>query len=179
MKLREEAFGDDKPIRFQVLRSVLAETYLAIVENIEAENASSGRSDFIRYPRNPPYDPPPVVITRNFEEFKDALKTHGTYMEINVPVDVHPYIHTSTCIPVKEIDGKDWINELPESVLSFLTIKEAAGTSMICRRWRHRQLWLDHIPTRRDLEFNIPNIFGSNYVTPNSKVHIFVKHVPW
>lgn len=70
----------------------LAETYLAIVESIEAENASSGRSDFIRYPRNPPYDPPPVVRTRNFEEFKDALKTHGTYMEINVPVDVHPYI---------------------------------------------------------------------------------------
>ncbi|VVA29744.1 PREDICTED: F-box/FBD/LRR-repeat [Prunus dulcis] len=170
MKLREEAFGDDKPIRFQVLRSVLAETYLAIVENIEAENASSGRSDFIRYPRNPPYDPPPVVITRNFEEFKDALKTHGTYMEINVPVDVHPYIHTSTCIPVKEIDSKDWINELPESVLSFLTIKEAAGTSMICHRWRHRQLWLDYILTRRDLEFNIPNIFGSNYLKCRSSL---------
>lgn len=33
------------------LRSVLAETYLATVENIEAQNASSGRSDFIKFLR--------------------------------------------------------------------------------------------------------------------------------
>lgn len=33
-----------------------------------------------------------VISSNFFEEFKDALKTHGTYMEINVPVDVHPYI---------------------------------------------------------------------------------------
>ncbi|CAB4305288.1 unnamed protein product [Prunus armeniaca] len=99
-----EAFGDDKPIRFQVLRSVLAETYLAIVENFEGENSSSGRSDFIRYPRNPPYDPPPVVITQNFEEFKDALKTHGTYMEINVPVDVHPYVRQRVFLWADDIE---------------------------------------------------------------------------
>ncbi|KAL6287788.1 hypothetical protein ACE6H2_012178 [Prunus campanulata] len=76
-------------------------------------------------------------------------------MEINVPDYVHPYIRQRVFlwadddneVEVTEIESKDWINELPESilsfVLSFLTIKEAAGTSMIYRQWR--QLWLDHV----------------------------------
>ena len=62
-----------------------------------------------------------------------------------------------------EGNGRDWINDLPDSILSsilsLLRIKEAAQTSIICRRWRN--LW----KTARfsNLELDIANIFGSEY----------------
>ncbi|KAL6574349.1 hypothetical protein OROHE_001253 [Orobanche hederae] len=61
-----------------------------------------------------------------------------------------------------EADTKDLINELPSCILShilsFLTIKDAVGTSIVSRYWLHPSL------TRPHLEFDIPNIFGSRYV---------------
>ncbi|KAM5581389.1 FBD-associated F-box protein [Rosa sericea] len=57
--------------------------------------------------------------------------------------------------------GKDWINELPDCILShivsLLRIKDAVETSMVSRQWRY--LW----KTSPNLEFDIPNIFGSKY----------------
>ncbi|PRQ53541.1 putative F-box domain, FBD domain, leucine-rich repeat domain, L domain-containing protein [Rosa chinensis] len=65
---------------------------------------------------------------------------------------------------IAKVEGerKDWIEKLPCSVLSyilsFLTIKDAVGTCMISRQWRH--LWKHPILTRTNLEFDIPNVFG-------------------
>ncbi|PRQ53450.1 putative F-box domain, FBD domain, leucine-rich repeat domain, L domain-containing protein [Rosa chinensis] len=62
-------------------------------------------------------------------------------------------------------ESNDRINELPDcillSILSLLTLKDAVTTSMLCRRWRN--LWKDLWLTKRNLEFDIPNIFGSQY----------------
>ncbi|KAL6143511.1 hypothetical protein ACLB2K_054206 [Fragaria x ananassa] len=63
----------------------------------------------------------------------------------------------------------DWINELPDCILSYilslLTIKDAAETSIVCRRWRN--VW----KTRpSDLVLDIANIFGSMYAPVVAKM---------
>lgn len=83
---------DDRAISFKVTRAVSAETYVAITSDISTKNESSRRGDFIKNPRKPPYEPPPIITTRNYEQFKNAFKTHGTYMEMEIPGDVSPFI---------------------------------------------------------------------------------------
>ncbi|KAM5581368.1 F-box protein [Rosa sericea] len=65
-------------------------------------------------------------------------------------------------ISTAEGESKDWINELPDcilsSILSLLTIKDAAETSTVSRQWRN--LWKTRPP---NLELDIVNIFGSVY----------------
>ncbi|XP_040371753.1 putative F-box/LRR-repeat protein At3g58880 [Rosa chinensis] len=65
----------------------------------------------------------------------------------------------------EEGKSKDWIDELPSCIVSYilslLTIKDAWDASLVSRRW-HEHLW-NSILTRPNLEFDIPNIFGSRY----------------
>ncbi|KAK9925063.1 hypothetical protein M0R45_033404 [Rubus argutus] len=67
----------------------------------------------------------------------------------------------SGIIATVEGENKDWINELPDcilsSIVSLLRIEDAVGCCMISRQWR--DLW----KTRSNLEFDIPNIFGGKY----------------
>ncbi|KAL6136517.1 hypothetical protein ACLB2K_061812 [Fragaria x ananassa] len=74
----------------------------------------------------------------------------------------------------------DWINELPDCILSYilssLRIKDAAETSIVCRRWRN--LW----KTRpSDLVLDIANIFGSVYapvVARHERYYTFASMTP-
>ncbi|KAL6135624.1 hypothetical protein ACLB2K_067851 [Fragaria x ananassa] len=77
-------------------------------------------------------------------------------------------------------ETSDWINELPDCILSYilslLTIKDAAETSIVCRRWRN--LW----KTRpSDLVLDIANIFGSVYapvVARHGRYDSFASMIP-
>ena len=57
------------------------------------------------------------------------------------------------------------INQLPDEVLShivsFLRLKDAVDTRMLSRRWRH--LWKHPTLTKKNLVFDIRNIFGDRY----------------
>ncbi|KAL6126960.1 hypothetical protein ACLB2K_075005 [Fragaria x ananassa] len=58
------------------------------------------------------------------------------------------------------------MNKLPDSILEsciipLLPMREAVETSLISRRWRH--LWRHSVLTRRNLEFDYPNVFGTDY----------------
>ena len=74
----------------------------------------------------------------------------------------------------------DWINELPDSIIAYilssLRIKDAAETSIVCRRWRN--LW----KTRpSDLVLDIANIFGSVYapvVARHGRYDSFASMIP-
>nr|XP_011467944.1 PREDICTED: putative F-box/LRR-repeat protein At3g59160 isoform X2 [Fragaria vesca subsp. vesca] len=77
-------------------------------------------------------------------------------------------------------ESKDWINELPDCILSYilslLTIKDAAETSIVCRRWRN--LWTAR-PS--DLVLDIANIFGSVYapvVARHERYYTFASMTP-
>ncbi|PRQ53593.1 putative F-box domain, FBD domain, leucine-rich repeat domain, L domain-containing protein [Rosa chinensis] len=65
-------------------------------------------------------------------------------------------------IAVVEEDSKDRVNKIPDCILSYilssLRIKDAVDTCLISRGWR--DLWKGPRP---NLEFDIPNIFGSKY----------------
>ncbi|KAK9912743.1 hypothetical protein M0R45_036589 [Rubus argutus] len=68
-------------------------------------------------------------------------------------------------IATVEGESKNWIDELPDcvlsSILSFLRTRDAVETSMVSHLWR--DLWKPPILMRPSLEFDIPNILGGKY----------------
>ncbi|XP_068335030.1 F-box/FBD/LRR-repeat protein At1g78750-like [Pyrus communis] len=67
-------------------------------------------------------------------------------------------------VTAERSEGKDWINELPDcilsSIFSLLTLKDAVdASSLVCRRGRYLGTLLP-ILTRANHTFDVPNIFG-------------------
>ncbi len=82
----------------------------------------------------------PLGIKQQHSIYREVINTRTFYAVICFCSTL--YMDNSDVATV-EGERKDWINELPDCImsyiLSFLTIKDAAETSIVCRRWTN--LW--------------------------------------